>query len=154
MNEVLSRSTNPLGALSMDDDVGRIARARMFTMGGSVERRFGFWASKNASFLPLPVARGESPNPETETAIQMLLEINRFAGYVVFPKPEMCIFCHGEKKIGRREFVFRPLPSGFTYRWPEGFLHYMIRHNVEVPEWFPELVNDFSKARAMGLWKS
>lgn len=140
-------------ALDMKDHVGRKARAKEHMLSvNNVSRRFGYWKSP------------KTPNDPELTSIRMyaeyqdaqintLEEIEKYAGYITYPRSMNCLKCGGRCKVGAHEFVFKPLGSGFLYRWPDGLMHYFRYHHAQIPDWMPELVSDFNLAREQGFWK-
>lgn len=133
-------------ALRMDDFEGRQARAREHVRATSngVFRRFGF-------FDKLEHIREYSA--DELKLVQKVIEIENYAGYVLFEKSSCCLKCRGDCRVGYRDYIFRPLPGGFTYRWPEGLRHYFQYHHVPIQTWMRELVQEFEKARSQGLWR-
>lgn len=120
--------------------------------GDGLYRRFGYFRSQKSPFSPaLESLSGHSK--ADKVLIEKLVTIERYAGYIMLDSSEQCMKCHGVFRIGYRDFVFRPLPGGFTYRWPETLMHYFKYHNAATHEWMKELVLDFEKAQRQGLWR-
>jgi hypothetical protein len=115
-------------------------------------RRFGFFRTEGHPNDP-PMNFLRNYTPEQLKLAQMLQVIEDYAGYFEMHRPMHCRHCRPQPKIGHREFVFKPLPGGALYRWPEALMHLIVNHMQEIPQWVPELVSDFKLARTLGLWR-
>lgn len=142
-------------ALSMDDFQGRRRRAQLHLGGLTHLRKFGFYRTAQNRYLPEfeSLVQGKNHLPAEIAVIDRLVVIERYAGYLMTEGKHYCPVCPGGVRMGFRDFIFRPLPGGPTYRWPESLQHYFQRHRVQVPQWMPELVAEFNQARQQRLWR-
>lgn len=81
----------------------------------------GFWKGPGQTELPMPVEHG-IPFPEKDDFVARLKSIQKRAQIIHFKGFSRCRICN--KINGTTEYSY----SGWN--WPEGYLHYIVDHNV------------------------
>ena len=95
----------------------------------------GFWFNE--------LAPSEYPRPQALVGKWQAGERRRVASYLrgglpfaAYRGKSFCRFGCGEREMGHRD-----LTDG-RHVWPEGLVHYVTRHAVELPAWFVESMTD------------
>jgi len=91
--------------------------------------KVGFWYSKYEPKLPMPVQ--QEPDSEwvrtnrPEAFARLLERVEKVASCIGYKGSSKCRICG--KWNGSREYSYK----GWT--WPEGYIHYIMDHNVRPP---------------------
>uniref|UniRef100_A0A6M3L0S4 Uncharacterized protein n=1 Tax=viral metagenome TaxID=1070528 RepID=A0A6M3L0S4_9ZZZZ len=105
----------------------------------------GFWYGKKEPNLPFPKTSDDKKwmnkkikfirkLERIEDIIESSINIGKISSYKGFSKCRIC-----KQKVGSREFEFK------NWIWPEGFLHYIEKHNIKPTDDFIKFINHHSK---------
>lgn len=94
-------------------------------------KREGFWREGKESSLPMPVARQEAWKGRGEF-LKSLAKKEKRANKAKFKGDSLCRLCKKLNKSGEYSFE--------GWAWPEGFRHYVEKHNVRPSLAFQEFI--------------
>lgn len=98
----------------------------------SLINREGFWANKDEPYLPIVVA-SDKPWKGRKKFLKHLIALEAKLKPIHYKGWSTCRICKCHN--GSTEYVYN------GWRWPEGFAHYVLEHNVRPSLAFQEMVS-------------
>lgn len=91
----------------------------------------GYWSSKEEPHFPTPV-HNDKPFIDKDLVVEKIISVQSKLVERAYKGSSFCRCC-GEKN-GNGEFSHK------GWIWPQGFLHYVIKHNVEPTKEFKKYI--------------
>lgn len=91
----------------------------------------GYWSSKQEPDFPTPV-HNDKPFLDKDLIVKKIISVQSRLGqrhYKGFSKCRCCGAINGSGEYSHKGWI-----------WPEGFLHYIIEHNIEPTEEFKKYI--------------
>lgn len=128
--------------VAKDNKTGEVFRRDRLGDGMSIHK----FAEQGIGHLPFPIENSSNKTrEETEEWLERLKQLEEYTDHEVYLGYSYCRLCYKHKDVefenGSVEYYeLSWTEPPFMYIWPEGYKHYVDKHNIEIPEDFWEFV--------------